>query len=168
MARACGQGKVGATNVRAKRKVVTQPKPKKKPTAPLPPCHEYRQNGRVSKKVLKCWLLVTHSGHKFAKGINGGLPIMAARGTSTEDSQWGRAEIVGPDRTTAHRWIVKFDGESKAFERSLGFHQFKVAQRVHVADDDGNGYHVATLHPPKWVTPVLVPYAKATTLCSLL
>jgi hypothetical protein len=114
-------------------------------------------------------LKVTRDDRLYAKGIVIGLQIMAARGLSTSASQWGLAKIVSHDSTKDDRWIVRFESDRKCFHRSLGFHQFKVAERVHVKDDNHrSGYSVATLHPPRWITPVHVSRDKATALRSLL
>ena len=169
MAKACAQGKIGATNIHAKIKksktVVTKPKPK----VFKPKVHEYEQDGKVSKQTIKSWLTVERDHRLYARGIVIGLQIMAARGISTQASQWGLAKIIGHDKTKANRWIVKFESDRKCFGRTLGFHQFKLAARIHVKDDSHRlGYSVATIHPPKWITPVHVSSNSATALCSLL
>ena len=125
----------------------------------------------ASKRTIKSWLNNKRNGRLYARGVNKGLQVMAARGLLPSDSQWGLARIAGPDPMQDQRWIVKFKGDTKCFERSIGFHQFKIADRVRVcvdANGDSNEYRTETVYPREWVMPVHVLASKAHPLRSLL
>ena len=149
MAKAIGQGMVGATRIRAKIKKTK--KTKKSKVLVMRKGEEKVEVWRLNTKFVNG---VTRS---YAQGFTKGLLVMAAR--SRSQGNFALARIVGPDLTRDHHWVVKFVGDAENFDRTMGFRHLKVEKRYRVqksADGDKNGYRNELKFPREWVAPVLI------------